>query len=260
MGRGLVLVGLIASSILFAQPKRVLYVTYTAGFRHDSIPVSIDVLRGLAPAQLEVTATEDLATITAESLQAFDAVFFFTSGELPISDGQKSALLEFVRGGKGFGGAHSATDTFYTWPEYKNLIGATFDGHPWTQRVRMMIEDPTNPIVSHLAPGFEIDDEIYQFRDFSRRRLRVLMRLDTSSVDLSAPGINRTDGDFASAWVQPYEQGRVFYTALGHFDSTWRDPRFQQMLRNALLWLTGQIEIPAHRVRRSNRGWPWATR
>jgi uncharacterized protein (TIGR03437 family) len=231
--------------MMAAQPKRVLYVTTSAGYRHDSIPTSIEVLQALAPDRLQVTATEDLSTITADGLRAYDAVFFFTSGELALSGDQKTALVEFVRAGKGFGGAHSATDTLYTWPEYKNLIGATFDGHPWVQRVRIDIEDPSHPLVSHLAPGFEIEEEIYQFRDFSRDRLRVLMTLDTSSVDMSAPGINRTDGDFALAWVQPYGQGRVFYTALGHLDTTWRDSRFQQMLRNGLLWLTGQMDAPA---------------
>ena len=245
MGRRLVLLGLAAACMMAAQPKRVLYLTTSAGYRHDSIPTSIEVLQALAPERLQVTATEDLSTITADGLRAYDAVFFFTSGELALSDDQKTALVEFVRAGKGFGGAHSATDTLYTWPEYKNLIGATFDGHPWTQRVRIDIEDPSHPLVSHLAPGFEIEEEIYQFRDFSRDRLRVLMTLDTSSVDMSAPGINRTDGDFALAWVQPYGQGRVFYTALGHLDTTWRDSGFQQMLRNGLLWLTGQMDAPA---------------
>ena len=246
MGFRLVLLSLALALATLAQPKRVLYITHSAGFRHDSIVTSVGVLNSLRPDQLQITSTEDLSSINAGNLSTFDAVFFFTSGELALSATQKNALLEFVRSGKGFGGAHSATDTLYTWPEYKELIGATFDGHPWAQLIRIDIEDPSNPLVSHLAPGWEIADEIYQFRDFSRSRLRVLITLDTSSVDAGTPGVNRTDGDFALAWVQEYGQGRVFYTALGHLDETWRDTRFQQMLRNALLWLTGQIQAPAN--------------
>src|SRR6185312_3600534 len=45
----------------------------------------------------------------------------------------------------------------------------------------------------------------------------------------------------ALAWVRNYGAGRVFYTALGHFDETWHDARFQELLRNALLWITGVI-------------------
>lgn len=229
----------------FAAPKRVLYVTYTAGYRHASIPASQQAMQEIAEqsgGRLEVVPTEDLSLISAGNLSGFDAVFFFTSGELPLSDPQKADLLQFVRGGKGFGGAHSATDTLYTWPDYGDLIGAYFDGHPWVQPVSIDVEDPDHPAVRGLAPSFQITDEIYQFRNFSRDRVRVLMTLDTSSVDLAAPGVNRTDGDFALAWCRNFGMGRVFYTALGHFDETWLDPRFETMLTNALLWITNQAE------------------
>jgi hypothetical protein len=60
-------------------PKRVLYVTYSAGFRHDSIPISQQVLQDTASRTglLEVVPTEDLTLISADNLRAFDAVFFF---------------------------------------------------------------------------------------------------------------------------------------------------------------------------------------
>ena len=229
----------------FAAPKRVLFLTYTAGFRHGSIPASQQSMLDIAArsnGRLEVVPTEDLSLLSADNLKSFDAIFFFTSGDLPITDQQKSDLLQFVREGKGFGGAHSATDTFYNWPEYGDMIGAYFDGHPWVQPVSIDVEDPDHPAMSGLAPSFRILDEIYQMRNFSRDRVRVLMTLDTSTVDMSAPGINRTDGDFALAWCHDYGAGRVFYTALGHFDETWLDARFQTMLSNALLWMTGQID------------------
>src|SRR5262249_16053629 len=79
----------------------------------------------------------------------------------------------------------------------------------------------------------------------SRDRVRVLMTLDTRTVDLKAPGVNRTDGDFAVAWMRNYGAGRVFYTTLGHFDEVWLDSRFQSMLGNALLWMTNQVEADA---------------
>ena len=61
------------ASLCVAAPKRVLYVTTSAGYRHDSIPTSQQVLRNLG---LDVVATEDLSLITADNLQNFDAVFF----------------------------------------------------------------------------------------------------------------------------------------------------------------------------------------
>jgi type 1 glutamine amidotransferase len=240
----LLLLGLLLTAALAAQPKRVLYVTYSAGYRHDCLPVSAEVLRNVAAAdgQLEVVPTEDLSMLNADTLRSFDALLFFTSGELPITDSQKQDLLDFVRFGKGFGGVHSATDTFYTWPEYGDLIGARFNGHPWVQQVAIDVEDPTHPAATHLAPGFSLLDEIYQFRELSRDAVRVLMTLDAHSVDLAAPGTNPNTEDFPLAWCRRYGMGRVFYTALGHLESTWRDPRFSQMMLQAMLWLTGQTE------------------
>ncbi|MEK7406669.1 MAG: ThuA domain-containing protein [Acidobacteriota bacterium] len=228
---------------LCAAPKRVLFVTHSAGFVHGSIPAARQALESIA--SLEVVSTQDLSLISAEALRNFDAVFFFTSGELPLSDRQKADLLAFVRDGKGFGGAHSATDTLYTWPEYGEMIGAYFDGHPWAQEVSIDVEDPDHPATRRLGPSFRISDEIYQFRSFSRDRVRVLMTLDTRSVDMSVQGVQRTPGDFALAWCRNYGRGRVFYTALGHGDETWRDPRFRRMLEGALLWLAGEAEADA---------------
>lgn len=227
-------------------PKRLLYVTHSAGFVHGSIGISRTVLAETgARAGVEVVSTEDLSYFDAGRLDGFDAVFFFTSGELALSDTRKRNLLAFVRGGKGFGGVHSATDTLYQWPEYGELIGAYFDGHPWVHEATVEIEDPEHPASRGLGNSFRLVEEFYQFRAFSRDRVRVLMTLDPGSIDLGLPGVNRTDEDFALAWVRPYGEGRVFYTALGHFDETWLDRRFQTMLEGALRYLTGQAGTPA---------------
>jgi uncharacterized protein len=226
-----------------AAQRQILFVTHSAGFRHDSIPVAARALEtiGRRTGAFSVTVTEDLSRLSASGLAPFDAVFFFTSGELALSDSQKRDLLAFVRSGKGFGGAHSATDTLYSWAEYGDLIGAYFDGHPWVQEVAIDIEDPDFPGQRGQAPAYRIVEEIYQFREFSRDRVRVLQTLDTATVNLRAPGVNRTDNDFALSWCRPYGAGRVFYTALGHFDHTWEDARFQQMLEGALRWLVGEV-------------------
>ena len=199
--------------------------TATYGFRHsDSIDASIAVFRELAKESgvLEIVNTEDVSLLTAENLRNYDAVYFFTSGELPLSDQQKADLLDFVRSGKGFGGSHSATDCLYTWPEYGELIGGYFDGHPWAQEAAVDVEDAQSPLVAGAAPAFRFIEEFYQFRNFSRDRVRVLLTLDTRSVDMKAAGINRTDGDFPLAWMRNYGQGRVFYSAFGHFPDSFR--------------------------------------
>jgi uncharacterized protein (TIGR03437 family) len=238
---------LLCAFAALAAPRRILYVTATYGFRHsDSIDASVTLFQQLAlqAGAFEVDHTEDVSLLTAANLRNYDAVYFFTSGELPLSDQQKADLLDFVRQGKGFGGSHSATDCNYTWSDYGDLIGGYFDGHPWVQEASVDVEDPQSPLVAHAAPSFRFTEEFYQFRSFSRDNVRVLLTLDTHTVDLSAPG-NRTDGDFALAWVRSYGKGRVFYSAFGHFPESFTQEPVRTMLLQALLWLTGQIDLDA---------------
>ncbi len=175
--------------------------------------------------------------ISDEALKTYDAVFFYTTGELPLSEAQKSDLLSFIRKGKGFGGSHCATDTFYKWKEYGELIGGYFDGHPWHQKIRVIVEDKKHAATKHLGDSFEITDEIYQFRTpYSREKLKVLMRMDMDSV--KNPG-KRADKDNALAWVHQFGKGNVFYTALGHREEVWADPRFQQHVIGGLRFMFG---------------------
>jgi len=219
--------------------KRVLYITLSAGFHHQVVPLSAKILTDIGrKSGFEVTATDDVSVITREGLKQYDAIAFYTTGELPISDDQKQAFLDFVKSGKGFVGFHSATDTFYKWSEYGELIGGYFDGHPWHQEVTVKVEDSRNPATQHLGSSFVINDEIYQFRNFSRDRVHVLLTLDTASVDMKKNGVHRTDGDFALAWCKDYGKGRVFYTALGHEPAVWQDERFQKLVVGALQWAT----------------------
>ena len=222
-------------------PGRVLYFTYSAGYRHEVIPLSKAILTQLGnnSSAFEVTATEDTSEFSTENLKSYAAVMFYTTGELPMSASEKTALLDFVRSGRGFLGVHSATDTFYTWPDYLDLIGGYFNGHPWHQTVTIEVADPSDPLVAFLGHSLQVEDEIYQISDFDYRGSHVLLRLDPGSVDLSKPGVHRRFYGWPLAWTRSYGEGRVFYTALGHEASVWQDARYQRMLTNAILWSMG---------------------
>jgi type 1 glutamine amidotransferase len=223
-----------------AAKRKILYLTHSAGFKHPVLPVSEEVFRELGDRYgFDATITQDCSLLTADSLKNYDAVVFYTTGELPISEDQKAAFLSFIKSGNGFVGVHSATDTFYKWPAYGELIGGYFDGHPWNTEVNIKVEDQKHPSTKHLGASFKLADEIYQFKNYNRARVRVLLSLDTSSVDMTKAGIKRTDGDFALAWSANYGKGRMFYTALGHRPEVWRDERFQKHLIGGLRWAVG---------------------
>jgi|TARA_B100000315_G_scaffold249418_1_gene280596 hypothetical protein len=231
----------LAASVGGQERARVLYVTHPAAFVHAVLPVAEEVMRELGGGAdtFDVTVIDDASLITPEQLAAHDVVMFNTTGELPMSAAQKAALLGFIRGGGGFVGVHSASDTFYEWPEYGEMLGGYFDGHPWHQEVVVRVEDRDHPATRHLGASRPLYDEIYQVRDWSRDDVHVLVSLDTSSVDMSANGINRTDSDFALSWTRSFGNGRVFYTALGHEPDLWRDEGFRQHLVGGIRWAAG---------------------
>jgi len=212
---------------------RVLMLTATAGFRHDSIPTARDVLTSLGPANgFTITSTEDLSAFNTANLANFEVIMFaMTSGELAFTVDQQNALLAFVNGGKGFIGTHSATDTLYGWPDYGRLVGAYFNDHPWTQQGRVIVEDASHPAAG-VRDAFTLEEEFYTFRENPRSRVQILMRLDASSVGAT--------GDFPLVWTQSFGSGRSYYNALGHFPATWRDVRFQSQIVAAIKWTGGR--------------------
>lgn len=216
--------------------KNLLMVTHSAGFKHDYLPIAEEVVRklGLESGTFNVIATEDCSILNCRDLKKFDAILFATSGELPVTDEQKTDLINAVKNGKGFIGVHNATDTFYKFPEYGRMIGGYFNGHPWTQEITVIVEDRNHPATRHLPERFRVKEEVYTFRDWSRDRTHVLISLDNSSVDLNKG--TRPDNDYALCWCHKYGRGKVFYTAFGHFKNLWNERWFQIHLLNGILW------------------------
>src|ERR1700741_2378856 len=153
---------------------RVLVYTVSAGFEHEVVhrqkPEDLSLVEralvdlGKRTGEFEAVVTRDARDFAPAKLAEIDLVFFYTTGELPLSRDQREALFAFVRGGGAFAGSHCATDTFYEVPEYGQMIGAYFDGHPWHQEVRVKVEDRAHASTKHLGESFAIADEIYQMR------------------------------------------------------------------------------------------------
>ncbi len=218
--------------------RKVLYYTRCTGFRHDVIPYSWRVLReiGRDGGAFSVTVTEEPAKITPEYLAQFDAIVLYTTGAPFPTPEAKQAFLDFVKGGKAVIGVHSALDTHYDWPAFGEMMGGWFDGHPWNQEVGIKVDDPKHAACRMLPAGWKIADEIYQFRNWSRAKVHMLLTIENASVDTKANGVKRADLDFAVAWCSEYGKGRVFFTSLGHRKSVWDDALFQEHLRAGILW------------------------
>ncbi|AGA31349.1 ThuA domain-containing protein [Singulisphaera acidiphila] len=243
----------VASSLRAEEKKKnLLVIGQSKGYQHESISTAMVTLYNLgrSAGQWNTYFRTDCTAITkkplkwgAKNLNDFDAVVFFTDGDLDMDDSQKADLLAFVRDdGKGFIGIHSATITFVSWPDYGKMIGGYFDGHPWGEfAAPLVVEDAAFPGMKHLPRRLVLKDEVYQVKDFSREQVRVLLSLDADKLDLSKKGIHRKDGDFAVIWARTYGKGRVLYNGLGHCEEVWEQPEIQAMWQDQVRWSLGLV-------------------
>jgi type 1 glutamine amidotransferase len=169
-----------------------------------------------------------------------DAIFYMGHREIQLDDQQKADLLKFVHDdGKGFVAAHVALTSMMSWPEFGELLGGQFDEHPYGSVAGTVInEDPAFPATKHFAPTFNLTDEFYQVKNFSREQSHVLLRLDISKLPPN-PGVHSKDGDFPLAWAKMYGKGRVFYGSFAHDAKTWDNPDIYHMYFEAIRWALG---------------------
>jgi type 1 glutamine amidotransferase len=191
-------------------------------------------LHGLQPRRVD-----DVRTVAASELRDARVLALFTIGETPWNASQRDAILGGVRAGSlAVLSIHSATDSCYAWDEYGSLVGARFDGHPWTQTFTADVLDTSHPACSHLGREWRWHDEVYQFRDL-RPDAQVLLRVRDGELDLDVPGARVPTFGYPLAWCFGEGKGRVFSTSLGHFPGAWETPAYLRHLSGGLQWALG---------------------
>jgi len=265
----------LAAAMPHAQPRKhvLAWADVRNGYQHDSISHAVATVERLGresgaydtfirtdsqlitkhpitfPAGTGIATGE---TFNVRNLDYFDAIFFFGVREIDLSAEQRADLLSFVRDdGKGFVAAHSAATAFFSWPEFGEMLGGRFDEHPWgIADGTVVVDDAAFPAMRHLPHAKVFRDELYQIKDFSRDKIRVLAHLDASKLDLTKPLVHRKDGDFPAAWAKTYGKGRVFYSILGHEAEDWDNPALSKMYFEAIRWALRLVDGDATPLRR----------
>ncbi|HUY65917.1 MAG TPA: ThuA domain-containing protein [Acidimicrobiales bacterium] len=222
-----------------------LYVTQVSPYRdgpagvHGVLDQSAAAMAQLAEsAGLAFHRVPDVRDLDPAALDSARVVALFTIGETPWSSAQRAALLGATRGGRtSVLAVHSATDSCYGWDDYRLLVGARFDGHPWTQVCTLDVVDPAHPAVAHLGPTWRWHDEVYRFRDL-RSDAQVLLRAREDELDPeAAAGDPPPPFGYPLSWCFTEGSGRVFSTSLGHFPHAWETPDYLRHLAGGLDWL-----------------------
>jgi uncharacterized protein len=172
---------------------------------------------------INISYTTDPNDLNEANLARYDGLILYANHDR-ITPSQEKALLDFVRGGKGFIPLHSASFCFRNSDEVVEMIGGQFKSHKYDSFPAVIIQ-PGHPVMAGIS-AFVTKDETY-VHDKISKNIQVLSE--------------RVEGQHREpyTWVRPYGQGRVFYTAYGHDDATFNNPGFLSLVRNGILWAVG---------------------
>src|SRR3989440_106672 len=218
--------------------RRLLVFSKTSGFRHASIKDGKIALQKLATERnFRVDFTEDASVFTDANLAHYDAVVFLLTTGAIFDNNQKAAFERYIRGGGGYVGVHSASDTEYDWPWYGGLLGSFMDRihkHSRVTQATLHVTDRTQPSTNMLPPLWIRTDEWYNFASNPRGKVHVLITIDESTYKGGTMGV-----DHPIAWYHAYDGGRAWYTAMGHTSESYYEPLFLAHLWGGITYAIG---------------------
>lgn len=219
----LLLLLLVLLSSLTAQaagPLRVLFLGHEDIAHHNSSAHAAQLMEALGRDAIYFDYFTKPDCLTPETLGHYDAVMLYANHE-KMTPAQFEALNAFVESGHGFLPIHCASACFGNEPRFIALVGARFKSHG-TGVFKATIVDASHPVMQGVHE-YETWDESYVHDQHNSVGRKVLAARDGEPW----------------TWVREQGKGRVFYTASGHDDRTWKNADFQQMLRNAIVWAVG---------------------
>ena len=154
---------------------------------------------------------------------------------------QRAAIIDGVRSGRlGILGVHAATDACASWEEYGSLVGARFDGHPWTETFDIDVVDVAHP---STAPSRGA-------RGGGTTRCTSSATCDPTpgcccawpraSSTWAVPGARRPSIGFPLAWCfTEGSRARLLHARSGTSPGRGRPPTTSRHLQGGLAWVLG---------------------
>jgi uncharacterized protein len=257
-----------------SKPLKVFFLTQSGGFQHsvvkrpaiDKLSLAEEIVTqiGKDSGVFTVQCSKDATLITADLLKDMDVVMFYSTGNIlgknepvkaktpeeewqkkdepiPFTEDTWKAFDGWLKSGKAMVGIHSATDTGGNFKPFHSLINGSFAGHPWGSGtpVEFTNHEPSHPAVAMWPAEFGFKEEIYQYKNYDMTSVRVLISLNMEKTELKLPRY------VPVSWVRDYEKGRLFYTNLGHNESTWKNPIYQKHILEGLKWAAKLTDGPS---------------
>jgi len=238
--------GTLAAGGLGARPtraagkKKVLAITWAQGFKHSSRALAAETVKNLGEKTgqwevVEIVDTRDAtnAAMAPDKIKNLDMIFFAnTTGDLGWTPEVRAGFYDWIRNGGGYAGVHSASDTYHGDADYLDLVRGEFQTHGPQVKVTIYNQDPKHPACADLPASFEIYDEIYEFKNWDRKRVHMLLTMHKHPQ-------KDEQGDFPVAWTNRVGKGRMFYTSLGHREDVYANELYLKHLTGGLQWALG---------------------
>jgi uncharacterized protein len=217
------------------------------GFRDGpSVEAGIAALKAMGESRhWNLLFIDNAAVFNAADLKRFDAVVWNNVSGDVLTIQQRADFKAYIENGGGFAAFHgSGGDPYCDWKWYADtLIGAPFWTHPMSpqfQAAKVHIDDPKAPIVQGLQPEWTMTDEWYSFRSNPRAKgAHILATLDESTYKPMSRETNISMGDHPIAWTQCINNGRSFYTAIGHRPESYSEPNTRKLMEQGVAWAAG---------------------
>lgn len=235
-GRMILMLAMLGSLHAYAETKPIKTLLVTGG--HDFDPSFFTVFQNHL--DIEYTHVEQPkanAMFADGSAMKFDTTVLYDMW-MPISDREKAGLVKYLDAGKGLVALHHSIASYQDWPEFPDIIGATYildqfkDGKmiggkkyfPSTYRhdiwMDIKVADPAHPIVQGVK-DFRIYDEGYK-NYYLNPTAHILLTTE------------HPDSDPNVAWINTYKNNPIVYIQLGHGKEAFANPNFRHLVAQAI--------------------------
>lgn len=214
------------------QPKRpdaVRVLLVTGGHDHD-----VEFYSAFDDAGIKAVVDTHPAVFSTDLRGRVDVLVLYDMMK-SIDERRRNHLRAFVESGKGVVVLHHAIGDYIDWPWWsEEVVGGRYLFEPVNGKKSIYRHDEEqlitvameHPITRGLG-AFRIYDETYKDLWISPR-VKVLLQSDNPT----------SDGPVA--WISPYQKSRVVYLQLGHDRNANLNPKYQQLVRNAIQWAAGK--------------------
>lgn len=147
---------------------------------------------------------------------------------------QGKAVRQFVSNGGAALFLHNVTHVGLTNPDFRDVLGAAYAGHPPIRTFKVNVTNPDHPITKGVRNFIVTDEQHYMDYDKDPKYV-FLETVNVDGLDYRGRGPKSMGG-----WAFDYGKGRVCYFSPGHLLSVLWNPEYVKLQHNAVRWLLKQ--------------------